>query len=175
MYSKICLEQPLSNRPKIGLQDQVSLNAGQKYCRMLQGEHSALLSTFIKLPFVIKIIVLSIFEWLLYTEFTVCDQEQFISDSSVSHTYRVGWRMAGLRSRAITFKLPLQCRVFYIWILNPVEFSVIQGRTKSWAITIKVSQHGKLINTKKVVIPGFPATPLRWGRWGGVGYTGTFS
>ena len=43
--------------------DQLSLNAGQKYCRMLQGEHSAMHSTFIKLPFVIKIFILSIFEW----------------------------------------------------------------------------------------------------------------
>ena len=32
----------------------LSLNAGQTYCRMLQGEHSAILSTVIKLPFVIK-------------------------------------------------------------------------------------------------------------------------
>ena len=32
------------------------LNAGQKYCRMLHGEHSAILSTFIKLPFVFKIL-----------------------------------------------------------------------------------------------------------------------
>ena len=40
-------------------EDQLSLNAGQKYCRMLQGEHSAILSTFIKLPFVIKIFDLS--------------------------------------------------------------------------------------------------------------------
>ena len=46
-------------------------NAGQKYCRMLQGEHSVILSTFIKLPFVIKIFVLSIFEWPLETGFTV--------------------------------------------------------------------------------------------------------
>ena len=38
---------------------------------MLQGEHSAILSTFIKLPFVIKIFVLSIFEWPLKTGFTV--------------------------------------------------------------------------------------------------------
>ena len=38
---------------------------------MLQGEHSATLSTFIKLPFVIKIFVLSIFEWPFYTGFTV--------------------------------------------------------------------------------------------------------
>ena len=72
-------------RPKIGFQDQLSLNAGQKYCRMLQweharrgafcntfdnagqkycriiqGEHSAILSTFIKLQFVFNIFVLSI-------------------------------------------------------------------------------------------------------------------
>ena len=34
-------------------------------------EHSAILSTFIKLPFAIKICVLSIFEWPLKTGFTV--------------------------------------------------------------------------------------------------------
>ena len=38
---------------------------------MLQWEHSAILSTFIKLPFDIKIFVLSIFEWPLKTGFTV--------------------------------------------------------------------------------------------------------
>ena len=38
---------------------------------MLQWEHSAILTTFIKLQFVIKIFVLSIFEWLLKTVFTV--------------------------------------------------------------------------------------------------------
>ena len=38
---------------------------------MLQGEHSALLLTFIKLPSVIKIFVLSFFEWPLKTGFTV--------------------------------------------------------------------------------------------------------
>ena len=58
-------------RPKIGFQDQLSLNAGQKYCRMLQVEHSAILSTFIKLSFVMKIFVLSLFEWPLKTGFTV--------------------------------------------------------------------------------------------------------
>ena len=47
------------------------LNAGQTYCRMLQGEHSAILSTCIKLPFVIKVFVLSIFEWTLKTGFAV--------------------------------------------------------------------------------------------------------
>ena len=38
---------------------------------MLQGEHSAILSTFIKLPFVVKIFVLSFFEWSLKTGLTV--------------------------------------------------------------------------------------------------------
>ena len=38
---------------------------------MLQGEHSAILLTFMKLPIVIKIFVLSIFEWPFNTGFTV--------------------------------------------------------------------------------------------------------
>ena len=67
-YSKTCLKWPFS---KIVFQDQLLLNAGQKYCRMLQGEHSAILSTFIILPIVIKIFVLPIFEWPFYTGFTV--------------------------------------------------------------------------------------------------------
>ena len=63
-YSETCVKRPLSKRQKISLQDQY-------YCRMLEREHSAILWTFIKLPFVIKIFVLSIFEWLFYTSFTV--------------------------------------------------------------------------------------------------------
>ena len=55
-------------------QDQLSLNAGQKYCRMLQREHSAILSAIVKLPFVIETYVLSIFEWQFYTGFTVVSE-----------------------------------------------------------------------------------------------------
>ena len=69
IYSKTCVKWPLSKRPKIGFQDQLSLNAGLKYC------NSAILLTFIKLPIVIKIFVLSIFEWPFYTGFTVCVEE----------------------------------------------------------------------------------------------------
>ena len=39
--------------------------------QMLQREHSAILSTFFKLPVVIKTFVLSTFEWPFYTGFTV--------------------------------------------------------------------------------------------------------
>ena len=35
-YSKTCVKRPLSKRPEIGFQDQLSLNAGQKCCRKLQ-------------------------------------------------------------------------------------------------------------------------------------------
>ena len=72
IYSKTCVKRPLSKRPDIGFQDHLSPNAGQKYCRMLQREHSVIFSTLIKLPLVIKIFVLSIFEWPLQTDFTVC-------------------------------------------------------------------------------------------------------
>ena len=38
-YSTICDKRPLSKRPKIGLYDELSLNAGIKHCRMLQVGH----------------------------------------------------------------------------------------------------------------------------------------
>ena len=53
----------------------VSLNAGQKYLR----EHSAILLTFIKLTFVFKTFVLSIFEWPLKTGFTAFHFPIFLS------------------------------------------------------------------------------------------------
>ena len=51
---------------------------------MLQGEHSAILSTFIKLPFVIKIFVLSIYERPFYTGHTVDDITLQLEDSHPS-------------------------------------------------------------------------------------------
>ena len=63
-YSKAFVKRPISKRQKIGFKTNYRLmkvesiaecsNEGRKYCRMLQGEHSAILSTFIKLPFVIR-------------------------------------------------------------------------------------------------------------------------
>ena len=44
-YSKTCVILPLSKRPKIGFQVQLLLNEGQRYCKMLQREHSAILLT----------------------------------------------------------------------------------------------------------------------------------
>ena len=45
-------------------------------------EHSAILSTFIRLSFVFKTYVLSIVEWLLKTGFTVYEYEMLVSVTS---------------------------------------------------------------------------------------------
>ena len=58
---------------EFGFQDQLPLNAGQKYCRL---QNAPILSTFIKLPFVVKIFVLFFFEWPFYTGFTVVPNSQ---------------------------------------------------------------------------------------------------
>ena len=58
----VITEEFIFDQNKLSKDPNNHFNAGQKYCRMFQGELSAILSTFIKLPFVIKIVVLSIFE-----------------------------------------------------------------------------------------------------------------
>ena len=85
IYSKNCVKRPLSKATQIGFQDQLSLNAGQTYCRMLQEEHSAIPLIFIKLPFVIEIFVLSIFEWPFYTGFT--EVANFSTNTRVVYKY----------------------------------------------------------------------------------------
>ena len=62
-YSKTCLKQPLKKKTTNWFSKQIVSQCRSKYCRMLPLEHSAILLIFIKLPFVIKIFVLSIFEW----------------------------------------------------------------------------------------------------------------
>ena len=44
IYSKTCVKRPFSKRQKIGFRDQLSLYAGQNHCRLLQREHSGILS-----------------------------------------------------------------------------------------------------------------------------------
>ena len=52
---------------------------------MLPLEHSAILLTFIKLPFIIKIFVLSISEWPLKTGFTVL--HDYVRLNPILHEY----------------------------------------------------------------------------------------
>ena len=89
MLSKACVKWPLPKIPKIGFQGQLSPNAGQKYYRMLQGKHTAILSTFIQLPFVILIFVLSIFERPFYTGFTVLAFYPFSTQTMILPTFKI--------------------------------------------------------------------------------------
>ena len=69
--SKTCVKRPLSKRQIMVSKTNYRLMQVKSIADCSKGEHSAKLSTFIKLPFVIKIVVLSIFEWPLKTGFTV--------------------------------------------------------------------------------------------------------
>ena len=71
--SKTCVKQLLSKRPKIGFQDQLSLNAGQKYCRMLQGEQHTqqYFRPSLSYNFSLRFFFVY-FEWQFYAGFTVC-------------------------------------------------------------------------------------------------------
>ena len=57
-YSKTCLKPQIKKKTKIDFQDRLMLNACQKYCRMLQRKHSAILLTFIKLLYHLTLISL---------------------------------------------------------------------------------------------------------------------
>ena len=64
-YSKTCLKRPLKKKTQNGLNIDYRLMEVKPIAKCYKGDHSAILSTFIKLPFVTKIFVLSIFEWQL--------------------------------------------------------------------------------------------------------------
>ena len=67
LYSKTCHERPLKKKTKIVFSRSIIALFRSKVLQNAPGGHSAILSTFI------KIFVLSIFEWLLKTGFTVFD------------------------------------------------------------------------------------------------------
>ena len=66
-----CLKRPLKQKTKKWFSRPITAFCRSKVLQNAPREHSAILSTFIKLPFVFKTSVLSIFEWLLKTGFAV--------------------------------------------------------------------------------------------------------
>ena len=106
---------------KLAFKTRLLLNAGQNYCRMFQGEHSAILSTFIKLLFVCKIFVLSIFEWLLKTVFTVNHFEclEILHDFFLSFADLFFFK---INIWEFFSKIPIQCQ--RVWIqIRPIVLS----------------------------------------------------
>ena len=67
IYSKTCIKRPLSKDQKLVFKTNYLLMQVKSIAGYSKGERSAILLTFIKLPFVFKIFVLSIFELPFYT------------------------------------------------------------------------------------------------------------
>ena len=72
-----------NRRSKLTFQYRLSLNAGQKVLQNALLEHSAILLTFIKLPYAFKTFVLFIFEWQLFTLITTDDKLKTIFVTNV--------------------------------------------------------------------------------------------
>ena len=84
---------------------------------MLQGEHPAILLTFIKLPCVIKIFVLSMFEWPLKTGFAVYDarNSKTTCEWCCVGVWIDGWMCAFVRAYLTSqSKIFLSCQVFLV-------------------------------------------------------------
>ena len=70
-YSKTCLKRLLKKKIKNWFSRPIIAKCSSKVLQNAPKEHSAILLTFIKVPFVFKTLVLSIFEWPLKIGFTV--------------------------------------------------------------------------------------------------------
>ena len=86
MYSK--KEQKMVLKTNYRLMQVKSIAECSKRINNATREHSAILSTFIKLPFVFKTFVLSIFEWRLQSGFTV-DVSELCPDNQSPDTCSV--------------------------------------------------------------------------------------
>ena len=153
LYSKTCLNRPCKKKTKNGFQYWLSLHAGQKYCRMLQGEHSAILLTFIKLPFVIKIFVLSIFEWPFKTGLTVSFFSVRYSDVSFSQTHGICWLVSfsSIKYSEVSFSWPQK----NLGKTTPLKMTIVSN------YKVKIFHRSEMIS----VIPSCTncqTDPLQW-------------
>ena len=117
-----CTVKPLKKKTKIDFQDQLSLNAGQKYCKMLQREHSAILSTSIKLPSVIKKPLSCLFlsgrlrQVLLFSKFSFWEVLGRIYGQKISFMGTCLWNPKTSISDYISDDVPPQMKILNIVI-----------------------------------------------------------
>ena len=112
---------------------------------MLQGEHSAILSTFIKLPFVIKCFVLSIFEWLFYTGLLYCICE-YMSYFTYDYFYiRTEFKHNCLLT-IYTYMVNTEC--FFLITINELE----QSKKKVMSFTHVYNIQKQVLNRTYILI-----------------------
>ena len=115
--SKTCLKRPFSKRPNMVFKTNFRLMLVKSVAECSKGEHSAILSTFIKLPFVIKIFVLYILsgrlrQVLLYIDsfiklsFVFLPSNLFLYIKSAFMS-----KEASTRARARSESLPCLCTI----------------------------------------------------------------
>ena len=92
---------PYTVKPALSFQDELSLNAGQKYCRMLQESILQYFRPSQNLPFVVKTFVLSIFEWPFYTGFTVALKIGVCNHYQIVHAFKHMKYHIGLKIRSV--------------------------------------------------------------------------
>ena len=90
-YSKTCVKWPLSKRPKNGFQDRLSLNAGQKYRRMLQSVKQLpdTQVNFLQLEFTLVLLNPELTHVLLNLFLKTLDPDQLVSFRSHLRIYTV--------------------------------------------------------------------------------------
>ena len=99
MYGKTCVNLPLSKRPKNCFQGQLSFNAGQKYCNVLQGELHWLLYTIYHLSLMFCLFLSGCFTvgviWFVYMDvFILYSWDYFIKKKNVWKKHYVSQQMS---------------------------------------------------------------------------------
>ena len=139
---------------KIGFQDQLSLNAGQKYCRMLQEEHSAILSTFIKLPFVV-VFVWSIFELPIKTGFTVTYYDETKKRTGLNNGTNSWFILKCLKVcycvKSQTVNSEIHTRILFLGITLKM-FVLISKRQNDFSISQAVYENKTLTKTSEQTV-----------------------
>ena len=127
---------------------------------MLQGEHSAILSTFIKLPFVIRTFVLSIFEWPFYTGFIVqWNLGSLISDNSKFLVkLKSIWDTHESHKRVVSKSVP---KIIIIrFLINLQVQSITQIADKNNGKCSKISNTLFFLFSNKILFSGLEFTKL---------------
>ena len=96
-------------------------------------KHSAILSTFIKLPIVIKIFILSIFEWPFYTCFTVFTSVNSVGAGEMPCFCAIS-SGSSLFAIAPLKGVPVYKGLYIFWMLGHIEKNVYCTRMEEQSI-----------------------------------------
>ena len=145
---------------------------------MLQREHFAILSTCIKLTFIFKTFVLSIFEWPLKTGFTVCTffpakllLTQIADNSTQKRWFRVLWfnesqHLPKRRAYVLHVDQPLLWAFyFFISIFSWGGWNVLEAESAcaclcAWSVSVSIFPLHWRLSDREAMFYGIIKFPL---------------